>query len=133
MTNRMKMKFLSQTICRRFRNQSDRWSGCYYSLLCLVSYNALALTVAHIQLSKVLYQKSILIGLVTDSSKVSSIIQVFFICTNNTTASLCAHPGVHSASSNWWGALQKSGEHSKNVPHTFSLLLAPLYTLIYAQ
>jgi len=60
---------------------------------------------------------------VTDFSEVSSIVvsgtEQLFICTNNMTAHLCAHPGVRSAPSNW-GSLQKSGArgHSKKLcPH----------------
>jgi len=35
MTNKMKTKFVSQSICRRLENRLDSgWSGCYYSLLC---------------------------------------------------------------------------------------------------
>ena len=82
MTYKLKTKFLSRRIYRRLKNQSDRWSGCYYSLLCfhldhVISYNALARKPTYAtKQGQGLGSKGILIGLVTDSSEVSSIVQL---------------------------------------------------------
>ena len=82
MTYKLKIKFLSRRIYRRLKNQSDRWSGCYYSLLCfhldhVISYNALARKPTYAtKQGQGLGSKGILIGLVTDSSEVSSIVQL---------------------------------------------------------
>ena len=130
MTYKLKTKFLSRRIYRRLKNQSDRWSGCYYSLLCfhldhVISYNALA--------RKPTYATKQ--GQVTDSSEVSSIVQLvteqFSVTAHLWPNLVCRVPPQTGGHCRKVGCTVKkfSGAlHRNSCPSTFNLLPAPLAT-----